>query len=99
MRWSNKIKSDLLGSVGWRFGRYNGNRKPTVGVLVLGLVGLAKCSPLPNFGRQGEKGGDFSAQRFEKYDLALAWRKAHSGEQGLFILKENWRWPDQFFLF
>jgi len=25
---------------------------------------------------QGEKGGDFSAQRFEKYYPDLAWRKA-----------------------
>ena len=61
VRWLNKIESDLLGSVARRFGRYNRNRKPTVGVLVLGLVGLAKYSPLPNFGRQGGKGGDFSA--------------------------------------
>jgi hypothetical protein len=50
---------------------------------------LAKCSPLPNFGRQGEKGGDFSAQRFEKYYLALAWRKAHSGQTGSFFFADE----------
>jgi hypothetical protein len=40
------------------------------------MFGLATYHHLPKSGIQGRKGGDFSAQRFEKYYLALVWRIA-----------------------
>jgi len=40
-------------------------------------VGLAIEQPLPNFGMQGVKGGDFLSELLKKYDLCLAWRKAY----------------------
>jgi len=42
------------------------------------MVGLATGAHLPNFSRQGEKGGDFLSGFLKKYDPALAWRKAFS---------------------
>ncbi|WP_176142370.1 hypothetical protein [Halobacillus hunanensis] len=44
--------------------------------LVLGMLGLATCLHLPNFVRQGGKGGDFLSGVLKKYDPDLAWRKA-----------------------
>jgi hypothetical protein len=40
------------------------------------MVGLATCYHLPNFGIQGEKGGDFLSGFLKKYYPNLVWRKA-----------------------
>ncbi|WP_110114965.1 hypothetical protein, partial [Bacillus sp. CGMCC 1.16541] len=46
-------------------------------ILVFGMFGLATFQHLPNFGKQGGKGGDFFEWSFsKKYYPALAWRKA-----------------------
>ncbi|MGA0636347.1 hypothetical protein ACN77G_30700 (plasmid) [Bacillus thuringiensis] len=48
-------------------------------ILVFGMFGLATCQHLPNFGKQGGKGGDFLSGFLKKYYPALAWRKAFFG--------------------